>query len=344
MATAEELLAQTGATDQILSINPNTRAITIPATVVNLGVASDDDVKRIYFRMPKQYGEFDMSKFDIRVNYMNANKKGGIYVVNDTSINDTEGTLTFSWLLDRHVFERAGDVIFNVCMKILNSEGVVIQEFNTTTAMLPVKAGLETEEAVVEDNPSAFDCVLARLYAVEAAAGLGQDGHYNIVRVTENEEGIVFTLVDQDGEHEAVVKHGYVPVKGVDYWTPEDQQAMFDYINTWCPQAKPVTLPASGWVDNTQTVEVPGVIKTSIVLVSHDPSDPNHESYIDNEVECVSKGYGTLTFQCEYPPDVDVIANVAVFYSADVASGGGSGGAGGIASVTDDGAGNVYLS
>lgn len=344
MATAEELLAQTGASDQILTIDLNTRVISIPAIVSNLGVASDDDVKRIYFRMPKQYGEFDMSKFDIRVNYMNADKKGGIYVVNDTSVDNTEGTLTFSWLLDRHVIEKAGDVIFNVCMKILDGEGVVIKEFNTTTATLPVKAGLETEEAVVENNPTAFDCVLARLYAVEAATGLGQDGHYNIVRVTENEDGVVFTLVDQDGEHEAVVKHGYVPVKGVDYWTAEDQQVMFDYINTWCPQAKSVTLPASGWVDNSQTVEVPGVIETSIVLVSYDPSDPNYESYIDNEVKCISQGYGTLTFQCEYQPDVDVKANVAVHYSADVASGGGSGGGGGIASVTDDGAGNVYLS
>lgn len=342
MATAEELLAATGASDQILTIDLNTREITIPNTVKNLGVESDDDVKRIYFRMPKQYGEFDLSVFDIRINYMNANKLGGIYVVNDTSIDDVEETLTFSWLVDRHVVKYAGDVTFSVCMKVLDSDGIAIQEFNTAPTTLSVKEGLEPEQAVVENNPDAFDCVLARLYAVEAANELGRDGHYSIVRITENDEGVVFTLVDQDGETEALVKHGYVPVKGVDYWTAEDEQEMFDYINTWSPKAVSVMLPASGWIDNSQTVYVSGITPASIILVSYDPSDSNYESYIDGEVKCVGQDYSSLTFQCEYPPDVDVLANVAVFYSADVASGSGGGG-GGIASVTDDGNGNVYL-
>ena len=315
MATAEELLASTGATDQVLTINLNTREIAIPATVQNLGVESDDDVKRVYFRMPRQYGEFDMSTFDIRVNYMNAGRLGGMYVVSDSTIEEDTDTLIFSWLIDRHVVQYAGDVTFNVCMKILDDDGVVIQEFNTTTATLEVKEGLETEQAVVEDNPSAFDNVLARLYAVEAANGLGKDGHYSIVKITENDDGVVFTLVDENGETEAVVKHGYVPVRGVDYWTEEDQKSMKAYIDTWSPKAVSVTLPASNWVDNMQTVTVEGVTAKSIILASYDPSDKNYESYIDSDVKCISQDIDTLTFQCEYPPDVDVVANVAVYYS-----------------------------
>ena len=70
MATAEELLTATGAIDQILFIDLNTRTIKIPNTVLNLGVMADDDVKRIYFRIPEWYGEFKLSNFDIRINQL----------------------------------------------------------------------------------------------------------------------------------------------------------------------------------------------------------------------------------------------------------------------------------
>lgn len=342
MATAEELLAATGASDQILTIDLNTREIKIPDTVRNLGVESDDDVKRIYFRMPKQYGEFDMSEFDIRVNYMNAKQEGGIYVINDVAVNDTENTLTFSWLVDRHVAAYVGDVVFNVCMKILDSDGVVVKEFNTTTATLPVKVGLETEEAVVEDNPSAFDSVLARLYAVEAANELGKDGHYSIVKIVENDNDIVFTLINQDGETEAVIKQGYVPIKGVDYWTEDDKRQVYNYISTWAPTVVYVTLTATEWdSNNQQTVTVNGVTKDSIVFATPDISDSSYDEYINRGVTCVGQAIDELTFKCEYLPTVDVVASVAVFYSSAVVADGGGGG--GIASVTDDGNGNVYL-
>lgn len=337
MATAEELLTATGAIDQILFIDLNTRTIKIPNTVLNLGVMADDDVKRIYFRIPEWYGEFKLSNFDIRINYMNAGRNGGIYVSNDSSVDESTGMMTFSWLIDRHVVEYAGTVTFNVCLKLLDAQGGAVKEFNTTTATLEVLGGLEPEESVVEDNPSAFDCVLARLYAVEAANELGRDGHYSIVRITENSEGVVFTLVDQDGETEALVKHAYTPRIGVDYWTPEHQQEMKDYIDTWCPKTVSVILTPEDWIDNEQFVSVDGVSNNSVVLVSGDPSHENYEYYVDEGIKCIGQTDGGLVFGCEYPPNVVLYANVAIFYNKlDTGVS--------ISSVTDDGNGNVYIS
>lgn len=335
MATAEELLAATGATDQILFIDLNTRTIKIPGTVLNLGVMADDDVKRIYFQMPKQYGEFDLSIFDIRVNYMNAGKYGGIYVSNDATVDESTGIMTFSWLIDRHVVEYSGRVTFNVCLKLLDSNGVAIQEFNTTTAGLDVLTGLEPEEALVEENPSAFDCVLARLYAIEVATGLGHDGYYNVVRVEETDDGVIITVVDQNGETQAILKDGYVPVRGTDYWTNEDQTIIRNYIDTWAPRAVTVTLSPAGWNNYTQTVSVEGVTKDSILMVVGDPNDTNYEYYVGEEVKCIGQADGTLTFGCSSMPSVPVVASIAIFYNKEEISG--------IASVTDDGNGNVYI-
>ena len=73
MATAEELVAADLFEDNsMLIIDNDLRTIMIPPSITNLGVESDEDVLRLYFRMPKMYGEFDLSSFFIRINYINA--------------------------------------------------------------------------------------------------------------------------------------------------------------------------------------------------------------------------------------------------------------------------------
>ena len=99
MATADEILAgavevaSEGATqDKVLRIDNELRTISIPSTVKLLGVESDDDVNRIEFEMPRHYGEFDLSTFSVRVNYMNANGDGDIYKVIDLVADEKKMT------------------------------------------------------------------------------------------------------------------------------------------------------------------------------------------------------------------------------------------------------------
>ena len=79
MPTAEELLRQAAengavATDTIpyLTVDLHTRLITIPSSITNIGVESDDEVKRLPFKVPRYFGDIDLSEFDIRINYTNA--------------------------------------------------------------------------------------------------------------------------------------------------------------------------------------------------------------------------------------------------------------------------------
>lgn len=321
MATADELLATiSDVSEEILTVDMNARVIVIPATIKVLGVESDDDVKRLHFNMPRHYGEFDLSEFDTRINFQNARGNDDFYLVPDVTTSDSDDTMSFSWLVDRVAFKYKGDVTFSICMKKYDESGVVVKEFNTTVATLPVLKGLETDKAVVEDNPSAFDSVLYRLYAVEAANELGKNGYYTVIKVEENDDGVVFSIVDQDGNTEAIVKHGtngvdgYTPVKGVDYWTEEDKTEMKSnlksYIDTWAPVEVEVTLLAESWVDNLQTVTVDGVTTNTTVFIAPEPSDENYDLYTECVVKCKSKADGTLTFTCKEVPSSDLIANV----------------------------------
>lgn len=326
MATAEELLGRMSETgDEILVVDLNTRIISIPATLTVLGVESDDDVKRLQFKVPRYCGEFDLSTFDIRINFENARNRGDVYPVDDVKVTDDNNYITFSWLVDRTAFVSAGNVKFSICMKIFDDLGVVIKEFNTTFATLPVLKGLETEEAVVENNPSAFDVVLHRLYAVEAATGNSQNGYYTIASVNETDEGVEITLVGSDGTHVATVKKGidgvdgidgYTPIKGTDYWTEEDKSEMQNYINAWAPRTSIIVLPVTGWTDYKQTISVPGVTVDNIIMVAPDPVYENYKEYTERSVRCIAQDDNILTFECATVPSIDLTVNAAVYFSA----------------------------
>lgn len=75
-------------------------------------------------------------------------------------------------------------------------------------------------------------------------------------------------------------------------------------------KAVTVTLPAAGWAENGQTVNVEGVTAGNTILVGYSPD--SFESYSDAGIRCTGQGEGTLTFVCESTPDADVNVNVVI--------------------------------
>ena len=156
---------------EICTIDNDLRTITIPSSLQIVGVESDEDVRRLNFQMPKQYGGVDLSEFNIRINFMNANNSGDVYAVTDKAVSGDN--ITFSWLVGRNALAYRGNIRFIVCLKKTDAEGVVQQEFNTTIAQLTVLEGLETTEAVVAENPDIIEQILTRLDELEENGGGG---------------------------------------------------------------------------------------------------------------------------------------------------------------------------
>lgn len=187
MATADELLTNT--TADTLTVDTVSRTIVIPATIKHVGVESDDEVTRLYFNMPRYHGEIDLSQFEFRINYLNANNEGDVYFIDDVGVVDDQ--ITFSWLIGRFAVIRSGAVTFNICL-VRTENGKVIQEFNTTTSTLSVLKGLETAESVVEDHPDAIsgivDTAIAR--ATDIIPGLKAADGGEIFNDYENNQAI----------------------------------------------------------------------------------------------------------------------------------------------------------
>lgn len=179
MATADEILAgavevasEDVTQDKVLRIDNELRTISIPSAVKLLGVESDEDVNVIEFEMPRYYGEFDLSEFSVRVNYLNANGEGDIYKVTDPSVG--EQTMTFSWLVGRFASAYKGTVQFIVCLKKLTEELVVEKEFNTTIASLPVLQGLEPSEQVLQNYPDIIEQILKYMETPVSSEEIGK--------------------------------------------------------------------------------------------------------------------------------------------------------------------------
>lgn len=71
-----------------------------------------------------------------------------------------------------------------------------------------------------------------------------------------------------------------------------------------------VSLPASGWADNVQTVTANGVTADNTVVVS--PAPASYTAYAEGAVRCTAQGINSLTFTCDDVPSDNITVNVTV--------------------------------
>lgn len=139
-------------------IDPDRRKIYVDPDYQILGVESDEKADRILFRCPKTVGDgLDLTQYQLRINYQNANDQKGQYLVEDVTVDGED--ILFSWLLHRPVTACQGTVRFIVCA-ISVEEGEVKNEWNTTVAQCDVLEGLEVENPVI---PTPEEDLIAQL-------------------------------------------------------------------------------------------------------------------------------------------------------------------------------------
>lgn len=154
------------ASEQYITIDTDTREITIPDNEKLFGVKDDLKAERKYFKCKKVVGDnLDLSKHRLYINYMNANKETSAYLVDDVKVDGDY--ITFSWLLYRSVTKYIGNVSFIVCAKSSNDKGLLQTDWNTTLATGTVKEGLEVDTAITEEYPDVIEQILNRLDGVE---------------------------------------------------------------------------------------------------------------------------------------------------------------------------------
>lgn len=179
--------------DSYLEIDPNTREIKIPDEEKVLGVMSDDDGERKYFRIDRYAGNnLDFSKANIYVNYRDANGNTNQYLCDDVQVKN--GAVVFSWLLSRSALMYKGTVHFIVCCKWSNSDGTLTNEWNTTLATGEVLEGLEAT-AVVKAKYSDIIEQLLNLFAENVDTDITYNKTQRVVTLKKNDDASVNKLL-----------------------------------------------------------------------------------------------------------------------------------------------------
>ena len=135
---------------------------------------------------------------------------------------------------------------------------------------------------------------------------IGNDGAATLEEVTPSSIG---ALPSSGGDMSGSINMNGQVITGLNIPTAGAQAANKNYVDGKHLYLT-VTLPASGWQDGYQTVNVSGVTSGNTILVGYNPD--SYEAYSDAGIRCTGQGEGTLTFMCESTPDVAVDVNMVI--------------------------------
>lgn len=168
--------------DESIHVDVNTRQITIPESQQLFGVESDADVEVKHIVIDGRYADgTDLSTFTFRINYQNANpdttNNKGTYLV--TSLKVNEDSIEFDWVIGRKVVAYKGVVAFIVRAEIVNSDGIIQNEWNSTLGKGATLEGLEVSEFDFGDDiVRQLASILSDVNAAQASAKASADEAY----------------------------------------------------------------------------------------------------------------------------------------------------------------------
>lgn len=162
-------------------INPNTRAITIPADFKKNGIAvqGDDLAEVVYFMIDRYFDAMDLNSTDIYIEWETPKGKNStpIKSVSETylKIIDDEnypGKLIFGWAISDAITKDSGVLKFAVrFVKWSDNEKQIVYSFNTLTAQATIhpNLGLDLEK----DNYTVDNCNDRLLERIEPSVVVG---------------------------------------------------------------------------------------------------------------------------------------------------------------------------
>lgn len=128
-------------------IDTDERIVLIPQRNIILGVQGDDNINHVKFRLPRNYRGVDLTDFDIRVNYINANGDKNFYKVKNSNYIAFTNSIYFEWVVAADAVAYSGIVSFTV--RLVKTDGSkIVQEFNTTIAHGKSLEGLEVDSEI----------------------------------------------------------------------------------------------------------------------------------------------------------------------------------------------------
>ena len=185
-------------TEPLFIINTDTREITVPPAMHQLGVVSDHNAETIYLQIDRYFDDADLSQKTCVIQYINAADEKHLYPIAEKYIDEEKGKLTFAWKLSGNVTKAAGIISFSVRFYEIENDSY-LYNFNTKTASFMISDGLDIREDM-SIVPSPTDIIILVEHLDQVTAQTANDAHQTSedrVRVESLVDSVVQTITDK---------------------------------------------------------------------------------------------------------------------------------------------------
>ena len=166
--------------NDVITIDPETRTIHLPASEALFGTEEEKDVERKYFKCPRIVGDnIDLAAHQIYISYMAVKDKNATlipellpetYWCEDVNVDDTGNYITFSWLLSGNVLRNRGFVGFAVIAKSLEGE-MLKTRWKTAPAVGTVLMTIpDGGEEIADLYPDIISQIIAKIEKIESGS------------------------------------------------------------------------------------------------------------------------------------------------------------------------------
>ena len=166
--------------NDVITIDPETRTIHLPASEALFGTEEEKDVERKFFKCPRIVGDnIDLAAHQIYISYMAVKDKNATlipellpetYWCEDVNVDDTGNYITFSWLLSGNVLRNRGFVGFAVIAKSMEGD-VLKTRWKTAPAVGTVLMTIpDGGEEIADLYPDIISQIIAKIEKIESGS------------------------------------------------------------------------------------------------------------------------------------------------------------------------------
>ena len=218
-------------TDSHFTIDPLNRVISPGVPGKSILIQYDHNSEIFTFEMPRYVDGHDMTICNrVEVHYINTDSNTrqnnlGTLEIEDFKISeDDENIIVWSWTISNNATQLVGTLSFAFRFACLNDTLVEYAWSTAPYTSIVVSKGIYNGELLIEE----YNDLLEQW---ERKLGVGIESVEQEVESTDPNGVNVVTLNLTDGTSGSFnVRNGVTPIRGVDYWTDEDQASIVNDV------------------------------------------------------------------------------------------------------------------
>lgn len=148
-------------TEPEITVDMDSRTITVPAELKNIGVVDDNNAETVYIRIPSTtFDGISLTNKTAYIKYLNAGNEYNTYEVTEIDIEDN--TMRLGWTIDNNVTRYAGIVSFQVVFELSTT-----YQWSTLPATLNIRAGLNMNSAISPSETAVVSALFNKVNNLE---------------------------------------------------------------------------------------------------------------------------------------------------------------------------------